>query len=79
MDLVVDFECLQDTSNIIILNDLVLRDGFVILMFDSQLITLSNDNLTSKQDVSFIIMGGPKPNIGCLITLAKTMDNSFSV
>lgn len=32
MDVVVDFECLQGTSNIIILNDLVLRDGFVILM-----------------------------------------------
>lgn len=56
MDVVVDFECLQDTSNIIILSDLVLRDGFVILMFDSQLITLSNDNLISKQDVSFIII-----------------------
>lgn len=44
MDVVVDFECLQGTSNIIILNDLVLRDDcFVILMFDSQLITLSYD------------------------------------
>ena len=44
MDVVVDFECLQGTSNIIILNHLVLRDGFVvILMYDSQLITLSGD------------------------------------
>jgi len=38
MDVVVDFECLQGTSNLIILNDLVLRDGFVILMYDSQLL-----------------------------------------
>ena len=38
MDVVVDFECLQGTSNLIILNGLVLRDGFVILMYDSQLL-----------------------------------------
>jgi hypothetical protein len=40
MDVVVEFECMEGTSNIIILNDLVLRvNAFVVSIFYSELIT----------------------------------------
>lgn len=29
--------------------------------------------------MSFKIIGGPKPNLGCSIIISKTMDNSFRV
>jgi hypothetical protein len=38
MDVVVELECMQGTSNLIILNDLVLRvDAFVVFIFYSEL------------------------------------------